>query len=145
MASWDCFFCHIALGKPHLASCKYNGLVQVVHTNKVEEGTMEPTFDKKLDLNAQGSRYDHYMELKEVFMTALDIIERRAPNLQTDGDKKMKAKLEPTIELIDRRIRYLADYDSKIYGVNREIEAAHRKLELTGGRDTRVDPNITVE
>ena len=106
---------------------------------------MEPTFDAKLDLNETVTRYDHYMELKEVFMTALDIIERRAPNLQTDGDKKMKAKLEPTIELIDRRIRFLADYDSKIFFTRREVEDAHRKLQLTGGKDTQVDPNIAVE
>lgn len=88
---------------------------------------------QKVDLQQQGRRYDHYMELKEWAMTGIDVIERS--KLANEGDKRTKAKLEAFVEVLDRRMRYLADYDSKVFAVNRAIDAAgiHRTPALTTG------------
>lgn len=127
-----CNYCYANLGKPHMSSCRWPGLVNVVHCNRTssEETPMDP---QKVDLQQQGRRYDHYMELKEWAMTGIDVIERS--RLANEGDKRTKAKLEAFVEVLDRRMRYLADYDSKVFAVNRAIDAAgiHRTPALTTG------------
>lgn len=82
---------------------------------------MEPM---KVDLREQGRRYDHYMELKEWAMTGIEVINRMKPSMLNESDKKTKVKLEAFVEVLERRMKYLADYDSKVYSVNREIDAA---------------------
>ena len=88
---------------------------------------------QKLNLSEQGRRYDHYMELKEWAMTGLEVIERS--KLTTEGDRRTKAKLEAFVEVLDRRIRYLADWDNKIFSVASQIREAgiHRPALLTTG------------
>lgn len=121
MAEWHCNYCYANLGKPHMTSCRWTGLVNVIHCNQTSSGEtpMEPT---KVDLMEQGTRYNHYMELKEWALTGLDVIERS--RLANDGDKRMKVKLEAFVEVLDRRMRYLADYDAKIYSVGNAVNMA---------------------
>lgn len=97
----------------------------------------------KLDLIQQGTRYDHYMELKEVFMLGVDVIDRMLPHLRSESDMKTRVKLEHAVELIDKRLKYLSNYDDKIHAVNREIRAVgiHRTPQLTeGAADAKPQP-----
>jgi hypothetical protein len=76
----------------------------------------------KLNLDERGRRYDHYMELKEVFLLGIDIIDRMNPNYVTEADKEIKRKLE---------IDYLCNYSTEASGYSdlaREIDriSVHR-------------------
>jgi hypothetical protein len=68
----------------------------------------------KLDLNAVGTRYDHYMELKEVFMTGIEVIDGMLPAHRSEGDIATRAKLASAVDAIDRRLLYLSNYSEKI-------------------------------
>lgn len=94
---------------------------------------------EKIDLRQVGTRYDHYMELKEVFMLGVEVINGMSPQYVSDGDRRTKAKLEIAIECIDRRLKFLSDFDNKIFSVGREVRAAgvHRSPQLTGGTDEK--------
>ncbi len=65
----------------------------------------------KPDLFEQGTRYDHYVELKEVFLLGIDVIDRMNPNYVSDGDRAMKRELETTsdstisLDLLPKRVR----------------------------------------
>lgn len=141
-----CNYCYASLGKPHMSNCKWAGLVQVINCNKESAESGMDSIATKLDLQETGTRYSHYMELKEVFMLGIDVIERMQPGHLSEGDKKTKAKLEAAVEVIEKRIKYLADFDTKIYAVNRAIDAAGTNRTLltegdkTNPRPTLVDP-----
>lgn len=74
---------------------------------------MDLTSEKKLDLTEVGTRYDHYMELKEVFMAGVDIIDNMSNAHKTDGDKALRVKLSNAVAVIDHRLCYLADFNAK--------------------------------
>lgn len=65
---------------------------------------------RKLDLQELGTRYDHYMELKEVFMTGIEVIDGMIPAHRSEGDIATKKRLEAAVDAIDRRLLYLSDY-----------------------------------
>ena len=94
----------------------------------------------RLDLLEKGTRYEHYVELKEVFMLGLDILERMNPSFMSDADKVMRVKLQNTVEVINKRLDYLSDFTEKThyYGdLAREVNAAgiHRTPLLAGSSD----------
>lgn len=91
----------------------------------------------KPDLNAVGRRYDHYVELKEWALVGIDVVDRMRPSMVSDADKRIKAKLETFVEIIDIRLSYLSDYTNKVYGVNHAIDAAgiHRTPLIQGATD----------
>ena len=64
----------------------------------------------KLDLMEKGTRYQHYYELKEVFLLGIDVINRMNQNYLSDVDKEMRQKLVVTVDMIERRIGYLCNY-----------------------------------
>lgn len=99
----------------------------------------------KLDLLEKGTRYDHYTELKEVFMLGIAVID--GMQRPSPSDKKTKVKLEAAVDLIEMRLRYLADYDRQIFKVNREIRMAgvHKTPLLSEeNHDTKNDVPQTV-
>ena len=103
----------------------------------VKEAMMD-SVGEKLDLMQQGTRYDHYMELKEVFLLGIDLIEKMQPQYRTPQDMVTRVKLAAAVEVIDKRMAYLSDYNDKIFAVGREVRAAgiHRSpqsLLLTEG------------
>jgi hypothetical protein len=110
----------------------------------VREAMMD-SVGEKIDLRQVGTRYDHYMELKEVFMLGIEVIDGMSPQYVSDGDRRTKAKLEIAVECIDRRLKHLADFDNKIFSVGREVRAAgiHRTPQLTGGTTDEKPQSIT--
>lgn len=99
---------------------------------------MMDSVGQRLDLTQVGTRYDHYMELKEVFMLGIEVIDGMRPHLVSEADRRTKVKLEAAVELIDRRLKYLSDFDDKIFSVSREVKAAgiHRTPLLGAGNDS---------
>ena len=96
----------------------------------------------KKNLRETGTRYDHYMELKEVFMDGIDVLNRMNPNFVSEHDKAVKVKLQNAVEMITRRIDNLSDFAEKTanYGdLAREIRLAgkHTTLLLTEGSDVK--------
>lgn len=92
----------------------------------------------KLNLLERGTRYDHYMELKEVFLLGIDVIDRMNPNYLTESDKLMRTNLKTTVEMIEKRLAYLTNYSTMASGYSdlaREIDRipVHRTPLLTAG------------
>ena len=64
----------------------------------------------KLDLMEKGTRYQHYYELKEVFLLGIDVIDRMNQSHISEMDIEMKRKLTTAVDMIERRIGYLCNY-----------------------------------
>lgn len=114
------------------------------------------TATQKVSLDETGTRYDHYMELKETFMLGIEVINNMRPAYRSTGDELVKGKLEIAVEMIDKRLSYLAglsiaehsgsDLDRELYKIEAERQA--RKKLLTGGSNgpndkihSEVDPS----
>jgi hypothetical protein len=108
----------------------------------------------KRDLQEMGTRYDHYMELKEIFMTGIEVINGMVEAHRTPGDTATKKKLEGAVEVIDKQLLYLSDYDKQVVffadlpktlrDIEKErkrVQAARLKLEERNGSHTE-DPGI---
>lgn len=79
----------------------------------------------KLDLMERGTRFEHYYELKEVFLLGIDVIDRMNPKYLSESDKLMRTNLKTTVEMIERRLAYLANYSTMASGYSdlaREID-----------------------
>lgn len=99
----------------------------------------------KLNLLEIGTRYSHYMELKEVFLLGIDVIDRMNQSYVSDTDKKMKADLATTVGMIEKRLAYLVSYSteaSQYSDFGREIDRIqpHRTLPLTAGSPNEQTP-----
>lgn len=91
----------------------------------------------KLDLMERGTRFEHYYELKEVFLLGIDVIDRMNPRYLTESDKLMRTNLTTTVEMIEKRLAYLTNYSTMASGYSdlaREIDRipVHR-TPLTAG------------
>lgn len=79
----------------------------------------------KLDLMERGTRFEHYYELKEVFLLGIDVIDRMNPNYLTESDELIRTNLKTTVEMIEKRLAYLTDYSTMASGYSdlaREID-----------------------
>ena len=84
----------------------------------------------KRDLMAIGTRYDHYMELKEIFMVGVETVKNMRTSHRTQMDDVIKHKLDAAVEMIDKQICYLSDFsvqdqsgsqlDRELYAIERE-------------------------
>lgn len=98
------------------------------------------------NLRELGTRYDHYMELKEVFLLGMDVIERMNQSFVSDADRVTKLKLSYAVEMINKRLDYLSDFVDKTShwsSIAREVNDAgiHRTLELGGNNVKPKDAN----
>lgn len=92
----------------------------------------------KPSLDENGTRYTHYMELKEIFMQAVVVID--GLRIKTESDLAMRVKMENAVEMIERRIAHLCDYNVEMTSggnIAREVKAAgiHKSPQLTEGSD----------
>jgi hypothetical protein len=92
----------------------------------------------KLDLQETGTRYDHYMELKEVFLLGIDVIDRMRESYVSDTDKLVKKNLQTAVDMIEKRLAYLANFSteaSQYSDFGRELNAIkpHVTPKLTAG------------
>lgn len=83
----------------------------------------------KPDLLEQGTRYDHYVELREVFASGIEVISNQIKRgRDVMQDRVLKVKLEGAVEVINKRLSYLSNYEREtIYSARlpetlREIE-----------------------
>lgn len=86
---------------------------------------------KKLNLNDKGTRYDHYQELREVFMDGIDVLNRMNQSFVSEHDKIVKVKLLNAVEMITRRMNNLSDFVDKtgLYSsLAREIREAGKHV-----------------
>ena len=100
---------------------------------------------KRLNLKEMGTRYDHYMELREVFMDGIDVLTRMNQSFISDADKIVKTKLTHTVEMITRRLDNLSDFADKTanYGdLARQINLVgkHVTPQLTDGGKSDAKP-----
>lgn len=80
----------------------------------------------KLDLFQQGSRYDHYMELKETFATGVQILENALKVEDNTTSRQNLVKLTNAVALIEARVNYLTDFNqatSQFGSLAKEIRA----------------------
>ena len=104
---------------------------------------------KRLNLKEMGTRYDHYMELREVFMDGIDVLTRMNQSFISDADKIVKTKLTHTVEMITRRLDNLSDFADKTanYGdLARQINLVGKHvtpLLTEGGKsDAKPEPQV---
>jgi hypothetical protein len=109
-------------------------------------GTMD-SVASKLNLMEVGTRYSHYMELKEVFLLGIDVIDRMNQSFVNNSDKKLKEDLQTSVSCIEKRLAYLVNYSmeaSQYSDFGREIDRIqpHRTPLLTAGssNDTSQNP-----
>lgn len=93
--------------------------------------------EAKLNLLDRGTRYDHYMELKEVFLLGIDVIDRMNSSYRSTTDIETKKKLTTAVEMIEKRLAYLTNYSTEVSQFSdlaREIDRIpiHRTPQLTG-------------
>jgi len=81
------------------------------------------------DLTEVGTRYDHYQELKELWMGGVEVLTRMHENYKTASDEVMRKQLEGAISLIDKQLDILSGFDRKKFDLLREIEAIPRNPE----------------
>lgn len=66
----------------------------------------------KPDLMATGTRYDHYVELREVFALGGEVIDGlEKTNRICEADKVLRTKLQGAVEVINKRLSYLSNYE----------------------------------
>lgn len=65
----------------------------------------------KLDLTETGTRYDHYMELRDAFATGVEIMKHALEVHKSVTDLQRMEKLQNSVDLINSRVNYLAEFD----------------------------------
>jgi len=77
----------------------------------------------KLDLEEKGTRYDHYMELREVFQEAVEVLRNLDKGYKTPEDGKRQERLQHAADAVQARIEYLSDFAKKTeYGSRLQTE-----------------------
>jgi hypothetical protein len=98
---------------------------------------------KAYPLDGVGTRFQHYNELKELFMDGIEIVKNMQNHLVSDSDRERLKQMEAAVFLIEKRLELLAGYDRKIVYSGtlpttlREIETNRlsKKLLLKGKSD----------
>jgi hypothetical protein len=106
---------------------------------------------EKLDLLELGTRYAHYMELKEAFLLGIDTVDRMRPNLRSTADEEIKKRLQITVDTIERRLSYLSgfgaaehcgsDLDRTLHAI--EVQRQTEKKLLKGADDPTKDARLS--
>lgn len=102
--------------------------------------------DFKLDLTEKGTRYDHYVELKEAFATGIAVIDGMSPQYLSPSDKQLRVKLIGAVEVIDKRLMKLSDYNGKMQAwgnLPRDMAEAAKKGTAEGERFKREQKLLT--
>ncbi len=71
------------------------------------------------NLRELGTRFDHYQELKEVFLLGIDVIDRMQQGLLSESDKLTRVKLTHAVEVINKRLDYLSDFAQETDGYSK--------------------------
>ncbi len=111
-------------------------------------------FTTVLSLDDVGRRYDHYMELREIFAEGVEIIKNSQRINKNETNALRQKSLQHAVDEIDNRLEILSGYNGAMgrYGVvGKEIEAIPRLTEGSNAKQEReiqqsnTDSNYSIE
>lgn len=73
------------------------------------------------DLMEKGTRYQHYMELIDIFSLGIEVLNNASSVQKSDTDEKTKVELQHAVNRIQSRMDVLSKYSAKQYGLAAEI------------------------
>jgi hypothetical protein len=96
---------------------------------------IEPEEHSKPDLLEMGTRWQHYVELRDLFADGIEIIKRMT--IKSSADAVKRVKLEAAVELLNARLNLLSDFlynttsGSKLRSViENDVDTIYRKLKM---------------
>lgn len=78
---------------------------------------------EKKDLMALGTRYEHYIELKELWAEGIEALAHLNKHLVTKGDTIKKDMLVAAVALVDKQLDLLSNHDLKKFRLKSEVDA----------------------
>ena len=85
------------------------------------------------NLYEMGTRVDHYLELRDLFLEAVQVLKDLNPSYRTDTDEANIARFQNAADAIWGRISHLSDYvNETVYGskMQEEIDLIGRNRKL---------------
>jgi hypothetical protein len=89
----------------------------------------------KPDLLEMGTRWQHYVELRDLFADGIEIIKRMT--IKSSADAVKRVKLEAAVELLNARLNLLSDFiynttsGSKLRSViENDVDTIYRRLKM---------------
>lgn len=73
------------------------------------------------DLMEQGTRYQHYMELIDIFNLGIEVLNNASTVQKSKTDDQTKTELEHAVKRIQSRMDVISKYSAKQYGLAAEI------------------------
>lgn len=89
-----------------------------------------------------GTRYDHYVELRDLFAQGVEIIKGMRETWKSVGERTQQQQLESAVMLINKRLDLITGYDDGCYKLGRIIDALpvlHPKLLTEGDHGPNID------
>jgi hypothetical protein len=94
---------------------------------------------KLRDLSEKGTRYEHWQELRDLFLLGASALEKINKRYWTDKDYIHYGALRLAEELIQKQIELAGRHDYVSYDTQRQVEVASKMARL-GTKDTPVEP-----
>lgn len=94
--------------------------------------------NSRMNLYETGTRFEHYLELHELFLEAMQMLKDLNPAHKTDIDTAKITRFQNAADAIWGRISHLSDYvNETTYGsdLQKEIDAIGRNVKLLEGSD----------
>ena len=89
--------------------------------------------NSRLNLYETGTRFEHYLELQELFLEAVQMLKDLNPAYRTDVDEAKITRLQNAADAVWGRISHLSDYvNETTYGsaMQKEIDLVGRNRKL---------------
>lgn len=64
----------------------------------------------KPDLFEQGTRWEHYIELRDIFAIGVEVLKNL--RVKSSNDQEKQKKLQHAVEMIEGRLNYITDFSS---------------------------------
>ena len=81
------------------------------------------TESKAPALEDVGTRYQHLMDIREIWQNGIEAVSRIRPAYRSKADLDLQASLVVAVTLIDKQVDLLSKFDTKKYDLMREINA----------------------
>lgn len=74
------------------------------------------------DLMENGTRYQHYTELIDIFSLGIEVINNLGTH-KSDADEKSRVELEHAVNRIQKRMDVLSKYSAKQYALAKDVNS----------------------
>jgi hypothetical protein len=101
----------------------------------------------KRDLMEMGTRFEHYNELREVFMSGIETINNMRPAYRSAVDEVIKNNLNIAVTMIDKQLAFLSglsveehsgsNLDRQLHSIEMQRQAAKKLLKGANDDDTQ--------